>query len=272
MNFYKHHIGDYAAATSHLTWDEDMAYTRLLRVYYQHEKPIPSDLTQACRLARATTPAQKRAVKSVLEEFFALADDGWHQKRCDEEISAMQSRAEKNREIGKRGGRPKKTETEPTNNPNGFEEETETVSKNNPSQKPETRSQKPERDSGTSIVSSTSDSREHPNPPRHPGDWVSYFLDRHGVEIDVSSIHDRKKAWPIFTAWCKAELTHEQIDLAVAQARKQAKQPIAFLPSYVDRVLASQAQGVGGHDNEAENERAAKLLFGGESAPEITHG
>lgn len=128
------------------------------------------------------------------------------------------------------------------------------------------------KDIGTSIVGSTSDPREHPNPPRHPDDWVSYFRDRHGVEIDVSSIHDRKKAWPIFTAWCAAGLTLEQVDAAVAQARKQAKQAIAFLPSYVDRVLSSQAQGVGGHDNDAENERAAKLLFGGETPTEITHG
>ncbi|KAF7958228.1 hypothetical protein AWV80_01270 [Cupriavidus sp. UYMU48A] len=63
------------------------------------------------------------------------------------------------------------------------------------------------------------------------------------MEIDVSSIHERKKVWPIFTSWCNAGLTLEQIDEAVTQARKQAKQPIAFLPSYVDRVLASQAQG-----------------------------
>ncbi len=29
MNFYKHHIGDYAKATEHLSWDEDQAYTRM---------------------------------------------------------------------------------------------------------------------------------------------------------------------------------------------------------------------------------------------------
>lgn len=86
MNYYEHHLGDYAAATAHLSWDEDMAYTRLIRAYYHHEKPIPADLKEACRFARAQSPAQRKAVETVLREFFVLLEDGWHQKRCDEEI------------------------------------------------------------------------------------------------------------------------------------------------------------------------------------------
>ena len=64
MNFYKHHLGDYDGATMHLSWDEDMAYTRLLRAYYRREKPIPAD--EAWRLARASTKPQKDAVSRVL--------------------------------------------------------------------------------------------------------------------------------------------------------------------------------------------------------------
>lgn len=90
MNFYKHHLGDYAAATSHLSWDEDCAYRRLIDQYYKRETPIPADMKDACRLARATTPAQRRAVQAVLEEFFQLHEDGWHQKRCDEELADAQ--------------------------------------------------------------------------------------------------------------------------------------------------------------------------------------
>lgn len=63
-----------------------MAYTRLIRAYYHHEKPIPLDLKEACRLARAQTPTQRKAVETVLREFFVQLEDGWHQKRCDEEI------------------------------------------------------------------------------------------------------------------------------------------------------------------------------------------
>lgn len=85
-----------------------MAYTRLLRLYYKNERAIPADIPNACRLARATSPAQKRAVESVLREFFVLQTDGWHQKRCDAELAAAAEKGAANRENGKRGGRPRK--------------------------------------------------------------------------------------------------------------------------------------------------------------------
>lgn len=64
MNYFPFHVGDYAAATAHLTWDEDMAYTRLLRAYYLTEQPIPLD--KAYRLARATTPAQGQITQALV--------------------------------------------------------------------------------------------------------------------------------------------------------------------------------------------------------------
>jgi uncharacterized protein YdaU (DUF1376 family) len=95
MNYYPHHLGDYAGATAHLSWDEDMAYTRLIRVYYLHEKPIPEALPDACRLARAATAKQKEAIATVLNEFFQLRDDGWRQDRCDQEIAAFHEKSNK---------------------------------------------------------------------------------------------------------------------------------------------------------------------------------
>lgn len=86
MNFYNHHLGDYDGATLHLSWDEDMAYSRLLRAYYRREKAIPD--AEKYRLTRATTRPQRAAVDAVLAEFFDLREDGWHNKRADEEIAA----------------------------------------------------------------------------------------------------------------------------------------------------------------------------------------
>lgn len=91
MNYYEHHIRDYDAATSHLTWDEDMAYTRLLRWYYRKEQPIPADIKEACRQVRATSSAQRKAVEAVLREFFDLREDGWHQATCDDAISRFKA-------------------------------------------------------------------------------------------------------------------------------------------------------------------------------------
>lgn len=89
MNFYPFHIGDYASATRHLSWDEDCAYRRLLDVYYTTEKPLPLDMKQVCRLAVASTKAQRDAIAVVLEEFFERTDAGWINSRADEEIDAM---------------------------------------------------------------------------------------------------------------------------------------------------------------------------------------
>lgn len=99
MNFYKHHLGDYDGHTAHLSWDEDMAYTRLIRAYYRREGPIPD--SEKYRLTRASSKAQRAAVDTVLLEFFVKDGDVWRQKRCDEEIAAYQAQAATNRRIAR---------------------------------------------------------------------------------------------------------------------------------------------------------------------------
>ncbi|MBP8145965.1 MAG: YdaU family protein [Inhella sp.] len=91
MNWYEHHIKDYDSATAHLSWDEDMAYTRMLRWYYRQERPLPPDLVDVCRLVRAATDLQRQAVEQVLREFFVLQADGYHQGRADEVLAAYQA-------------------------------------------------------------------------------------------------------------------------------------------------------------------------------------
>lgn len=91
MNYYEHHIRDYDAATAHLSWDQDLAYTRLLRWYYRKEQPIPADVKEACRQIRATSKQQREAVEAVLREFFVLQEDGWHKDDCDTIIAKFQA-------------------------------------------------------------------------------------------------------------------------------------------------------------------------------------
>lgn len=92
MNYFELHIGDYEAATAHLSLLEDAAYGRMLRIYYRTEKPLPADPKQVCRLVRATSRPERDAVQAVLQEFFDLREDGWHQARCDEELQAYSDR------------------------------------------------------------------------------------------------------------------------------------------------------------------------------------
>ena len=72
MNYYEHHIGDYAAATGHLSLMEDAVYTRMLRRYYLTESPLPSDTAQVARLVGARSADEMAAVEAVLAEFFSL--------------------------------------------------------------------------------------------------------------------------------------------------------------------------------------------------------
>jgi uncharacterized protein YdaU (DUF1376 family) len=143
VNFYKHHLGDYDGATAHLSWDEDHAYTRLLRVYYRLEKPLPLDPAAINRLVRAVTAKQRSAVDRVLSEFFDQREDGWHNKRADEEIHAYQKQRSVNREVGLLGGRPKKTESVSENNPSGLGNLTEPKPNDNPNHKPLTTNHTP---------------------------------------------------------------------------------------------------------------------------------
>lgn len=106
MRHFAHNIGDYAAATAHLSFIEDAAYHRLLRRYYQDEKPLPADPAACQRLVGARTKEEKAAVRTVLVEFFTLQDDGWHQSRADREIEVYRVKAQAARDNGTKGGRP----------------------------------------------------------------------------------------------------------------------------------------------------------------------
>jgi uncharacterized protein YdaU (DUF1376 family) len=95
LNYYEHHLGDYMRDTAHLSMVEDCAYRRLLDAYYGREKPLPADLRDCCKLARATSKGERDAVAYVLREFFQLAEDGHHQGRADAEIERFKDKQRK---------------------------------------------------------------------------------------------------------------------------------------------------------------------------------
>ena len=103
MIWYKFHIGDYITHTKHISDAEDLAYRRLLDLYYMSEKPIPLDVKAVARKIGMDT----EETESVLVEFFDKQENGYHNSRADVEIAKYQSQVATNREIGKRGGRPK---------------------------------------------------------------------------------------------------------------------------------------------------------------------
>ena len=117
MIWYKFHLGDYITHTTHLSDAEDLAYRRLLDLYYMSETEIPLNTELVARKIRLDLDI----TESVLGEFFEKTENGYFNHRCDAEIAKYQAQVANNRQLGKRGGRPKKTEsvteTEPKDNP-----------------------------------------------------------------------------------------------------------------------------------------------------------
>lgn len=131
MNYYERHLGDYARDTAHLSMVEHGAYTLLLDRYYATERGIPSD--QVHRLARARTDDERMAVDVVLGEFFQLVDGLWVHGRVEVEIEKAAGRISAARENGRKGGRPRKEETQ--KKPSGFSPGYENETQHEPSEK-----------------------------------------------------------------------------------------------------------------------------------------
>ena len=133
MHYYQFHIGDYRASTAHLNNEEDLAYRRLIDMYYDLEAPIPLETQWVARRLRLDT----EVVFRVLKDMFIETHDGWTHARCDAEIIHYRQIAEKNKLNGIKGGRPKK----PTGIPLATDRQPTVKATNN--HKPTTNNQKP---------------------------------------------------------------------------------------------------------------------------------
>ncbi len=173
MNYYQRHVGDIARATFGLSLAEFGAYDRLLDFYYSEEKALPLMRSEVYRIAAASSRADRSAVDYVLAKFFTEQPDGWHQKRCDEEIEAYRVKAETARHNGKSGGRPRnqeKTQSVISGNPE------EPTSKAN--QEPVTSNQEPAKERASPNGSRL------PSPWELPEEWAAFArAERPGLDV-----------------------------------------------------------------------------------------
>ena len=135
MHYYQFSIGDYRAATAHLSNEEDLAYRRLLDMYYDTENKIPLDTQWVAKRLRLAT----QVVDDVLQDMFVRHEDGWFHARCDDVIQQYHAMAERNRANGRLGGRKK--------NPvgNQLETKSEPIAKATNNHKPLTINQEPKK-------------------------------------------------------------------------------------------------------------------------------
>lgn len=119
MNYYSHNVGDFATLTQGLDLEGVGIVIRMIDRMMSTEKPIK---TQWVNLAFPKETQEK--AKCILESLFEEVEDGWIHPELMAQIDQYQRNAQKNRENGKKGGRPRKAETQ--TKPSGFLEETQT--------------------------------------------------------------------------------------------------------------------------------------------------
>lgn len=147
MYYYQFHIGDYLSSTAHLSNEEDLAYRRLLDMYFTTEKAIPLDTQWVARRLRVAT----QVVETVLQDFFERTADGYTNKWCEQEIERFKALAERNKRNGALGGRPKR-------NPLGYESDPTGIPdkpSRNPNQQPITNNQEPIEEPNGSLSGSS---------------------------------------------------------------------------------------------------------------------
>jgi uncharacterized protein YdaU (DUF1376 family) len=100
MHYYSFNIGDYASHTRHLSPIEDLAYRRLLDLYYLHEQPLNERSTTVARLINLRD--NQVEVQAILEEFFELVEGtGWINQRADDEIAKYHGKLQAASRAGK---------------------------------------------------------------------------------------------------------------------------------------------------------------------------
>jgi uncharacterized protein YdaU (DUF1376 family) len=160
MHYYKFNIADYRKDTGHLSTIEHGIFRQLIDWYYLDEQPISLETQVVSRRLRLGSD-DLIFLENVLSDFFQKTAKGYVHKRIEFEIHEYHEQAEKNKVNGKRGGRPKKTQSVISGLPD--------ESQNNPNQEPLTINQEP-----LTIVEKKQRGSRLPTDFEIPDDWVSF--------------------------------------------------------------------------------------------------
>ncbi len=183
MNFWPRYIGDIQRKTGHLSCTEMGVYDRLLDHVYATEEALPGDVEACCRIARAMDKHERKAVESVLRQFFKLDGGHYLNERAAEEIVKARPKMEAARANGLKGGRPRRTEQKPTGLPDGLP----------PGTHDEPKSKAPQNQSSSSLRSEEQPpARKRAAPPDRPDDvaeqvWADWLALRKAKRAPVTA-------------------------------------------------------------------------------------
>ena len=107
MHYYQFNIGDYSSHTSRLSLLEDLAYRRLLDLYYLTERPFNGCSTAAAREIGMSEHLDD--VEFVLNKYFELADGGWVNSRVEKEVASYKNKKAASIRAGKASGKARRS-------------------------------------------------------------------------------------------------------------------------------------------------------------------
>lgn len=254
MNYYRRYIGDYGKATTLLSLAEHGAYALLLDHYYAYEAPLPLDMEDVFRIARAIKPEERKAVERVLAKYFTQEPDGFHNGRADAELERAQPAIEAAKRNGSKGGRP------PKENPPGYETESQRDSydENPPGLNSEPTGIAIRAGDPTTNHQPPTASHQEPTPnqnpeKRIPGDNHIGAPAARGLALAEAKIDPETPAAilssvcvangvsatafnPLVVEWARDGITTERLKAAIATARMR-KPTGKIPPAYLDTIL-----------------------------------
>ena len=107
MKWYKFPLAEYRAISKNLPDAEDLAFRRLIDLYYLPGGPLPLDRDKLVEEIRLDYDC----IEPVLYGFFTRTPDGWLNDYLQADVVRRIKRSETNSRSGRRGGRPKKSLT-----------------------------------------------------------------------------------------------------------------------------------------------------------------
>ena len=220
MNFFPFHVGDYAVHTRHLTLMEDLAYRRMLDLYYTTEKPLPC-AEQTARLIGMREHVAE--VSAVLADFFVERDGVYVQSRCDAEIGKYHKKADSAR------------------NANQARWSSVERLKSDADQIP-TKNQEPRTKEIHGSVSTELPASDKPTPPLKAKDLIAEGVDPQAA-ADWLALRKAKRLPLTATAWDDTKSEGQKLGLTPAQAVAHAVTHnwAGFRASWLDQNKPGQA-------------------------------
>lgn len=93
MHYYEFNVGDYMRDTAHLDEMEDLAYRRMLDLYYLKESPLPKEITDIAKLIRMRSHCD--SIANVLQEYFTLTEHGYVNAKANSTLLKIYGKSEK---------------------------------------------------------------------------------------------------------------------------------------------------------------------------------